>query len=144
MFRLGKPPRLPYCGVVARSPKLLTREQVEGRKAKAVRFVRDVLGDPERADEIEAEDLQHYATRRNLLLTNPRRTNMPRKRTLDDYRDEIADLKDQISDLEDQNESLQDQLDDIADIVSPPDEEEEEVEEVTEDNGDSDDYDSGN
>ena len=39
----------------------LTRAQLKSRKAKAVRFTRDVLGDPARADEIEAENLEDYA-----------------------------------------------------------------------------------
>jgi len=46
----------------------LTRPQLEGRKEKAVRFTRDVLGDPNRADEIEAESLEDYAERRNVKL----------------------------------------------------------------------------
>jgi len=38
--------------------KSLTRTQLESRKAKAVRFTRDILGVPTRADEIEAESLE--------------------------------------------------------------------------------------
>jgi hypothetical protein len=49
----------------------LTREQIQGRKDKAVRFVRDVVGDPDRAAEIEAEDVEAYAERRKLRLKNP-------------------------------------------------------------------------
>jgi len=52
---------------------LLTREQLAGRKEKAVRFVRDVLGDPERAEEIEAESLDAYARRRRIELANPKK-----------------------------------------------------------------------
>lgn len=33
-------------------PKVLTPEQLQSRKEQAVRFTRDVLGDPERAEEI--------------------------------------------------------------------------------------------
>jgi hypothetical protein len=53
--------------------KALTREQLQSRKDKAVRFVRDVLDDSERASEIEDEDLEDYAERKKLLLTNSRR-----------------------------------------------------------------------
>ena len=53
--------------------KPLTREQVQARKDKAVRFVRDVLDDPERADEIEDESLEDYAERRKFQIVNPRR-----------------------------------------------------------------------
>jgi hypothetical protein len=68
---------------VAAKPKFLTREQLEGRKEKAVRFTRDVVGDPDRADEIAEESLE-------------------------DYRAELADAKDQIAQLQDDNDDLQD------------------------------------
>ena len=50
--------------------KPLTRAQLEGRKAKAVRFTCDVRGDPERADEIDAESLEDHAERRKVKLIN--------------------------------------------------------------------------
>jgi hypothetical protein len=53
--------------------KQLTRDQVESRKEKAVRFVRDVVGDPGRAEEIEDESLEDYAERRKFVITNPKR-----------------------------------------------------------------------
>ena len=56
----------------ARAMKSLTREQVEGRKEKAVRFVRDVLDDPDRADEIEDESVEDYAERRKFQIINPK------------------------------------------------------------------------
>jgi hypothetical protein len=103
--------------------KTLTREQLQSRKDKAVRFVRDVLDDPDRADEIEDEDLEDYADGRHIELINPRRTesmaNGGNGRTKQDLLDEIADLQAE-------NQDLQDQLDAIADIVSPPEEEDEE------------------
>jgi len=56
----------------------LTREQLQGRKEKAVRFVAGVLGDPDRAAEIEEESLEDYAARRRITLLNPEKgaTNM--------------------------------------------------------------------
>ena len=36
--------------------KTLTRKQLETRKAKAVRFLRDVKEDNDRADEIDGDD----------------------------------------------------------------------------------------
>jgi hypothetical protein len=102
--------------------KSLTREQLQSRKDKAVRFVRDVLDDPERASEIEDEDLEDYADRRHIELINPRRTksmaNGGNGRTKQDLMDEIADLQAE-------NQDLQDQLDAIVDIVSPEEEDEE-------------------
>jgi hypothetical protein len=44
--------------------KTLTRERLQSRKDKVVPFVRDVIDDPERADDIEDEDLEDYAVRK--------------------------------------------------------------------------------
>ena len=49
--------------------KALTRHQLQARKEKAVRFIRDVLDDPDRADEIEDESLEEYAERRKIQIT---------------------------------------------------------------------------
>ena len=49
----------------------LSREQIQGRKDRAVRFTRDVVGDPDRAAEIEDEDVEAYAERRKLTMANP-------------------------------------------------------------------------
>jgi hypothetical protein len=101
--------------------KSLTREQLQGRKDKAVRFVRDVLDDPERADQIEAEDLEDYAARRHVELINP-----TRRKTMANGGNGRSkqDLLDEIDELQQENRDLQDQLDAIADIVSPEEEEE--------------------
>lgn len=100
-------------------PKALIPEQLQGRKEKAVRFVRDVLRDDERADEIEDESLEDYAERRKIKLLNPRGEPMATKQ----------ELFDRIKELEDENEELQSQLDEVADIVAPPEEGEGEGEE---------------
>jgi hypothetical protein len=67
MFRLPDAEAERYLPIV----KTLTRQQIQSRKAKAVRFVRDVLGDTDRADEIEEESLEDYASRRKIHLINP-------------------------------------------------------------------------
>jgi hypothetical protein len=105
--------------------KTLTSEQVQSRKDKAVRFTRDVLGDPDRADEIEDESLEDYAERRGFTITNPGKENrnMATKQ----------ELVEQVRELEEENQELQDQLDAIADIVSPEDEGDESDEEDEED-----------
>lgn len=101
-------------------PKSLTREQLQGRKDKAVRFVEDVLGDPERAAEIEDESLEDYAERRKIqIVDNPRIGACMAPSTKEE-------LKERIRELEEENDELQDALDEIADIVAPPEEEEEE------------------
>lgn len=103
--------------------KRLTRKQVQGRKEKAVRFVEDLLGDPDRADEIADESLEHYAARRRIEIINPKgRKLMATKQQLEH----------QIRDLEDENQDLQERLDEILDIVAPEEEEEEEGEELGE------------
>lgn len=106
-------------------PKALTREQLQSRKVKAARFVREVLGDPDRASEIEGESLDSYAERRKIELMNPhgnksrviheREDNMPKGESK-------AELLERIKELEEENDELQDQLDQVADIVSPSDE----------------------
>ncbi len=97
--------------------KELTRDQVQSRKDKAVRFVRDVLGDPDRAEEIAEESVEDYAQRRKFTIINPTERKarpMPTKQ----------ELEDQIRELEEENQELQDQLDTIADIVAPAEEDE--------------------
>ena len=98
--------------------KTLTRDQLQSRKEKAVRFTRDVLADPDRADEIADERLEDYAQRRKIELINPhRRTTviMAETRTR-------AELEAEVADLREENQELRDQLDAVADIVSPDDE----------------------
>ena len=107
--------------------KSLTREQVEGRKEKAVRFVRDVLDDPDRADAIADESIEDYAERRKFQIINPKRrvNSMATKQ----------DLEERISELEEENEQLQSRLDEILEIVTPPEEEDGEEEGEDEDLG---------
>jgi len=98
--------------------KTLTRKQLESRKAKAVRFTRDVLGDDDRASEIEDESLENYAERKRIQISNPRGAKhmaVPTRR----------ELVERIKELESENEDLQGQLDEIADIVAPEEDEEE-------------------
>lgn len=107
--------------------KALTREQLEDRKAKAVRFLENVLGDPDRAAEVEDESLEDYAARRRIQLVNLNRSS----RTMATKRE----LEERISELEDENQELSDQLDSIADIVAPDEEPEEEEEEYNDEQG---------
>jgi predicted RNase H-like nuclease (RuvC/YqgF family) len=123
---------------VARKAKAFTREQVQSRKDKAVQFTWDVLGDAARAQEIEAESIDDYATRRHMQLSNPneRRRNMARK-TVEDYKAEIDDLKSEIQELEEENEDLQERLDRVADIIGEDEEgDDDDDEEEDADDGD--------
>ena len=96
-----------------------------------MRFVRDVVGDPERAAEIEQEDLDDYAARKKVQIVNPSRStnSMPTSKQ----------LRQRISELEQENQDLSDQLDAIADIISPGDEDEDDDD--NDSNGDEDDDD---
>ena len=74
---------------------MLTREQVEKRQAKAVRFAADVLEDDDLADELESLTPEEYAEKKKLLI-NP--TNK-RKETKSMKRDELKQVvKDAVSD----------------------------------------------
>lgn len=53
-----------------RNGKTYTPEQVAAKQDKAVRFLRDVAGDDDKADEIEALSLEEYAEREKLHM-NP-------------------------------------------------------------------------
>ena len=97
----------------------MTRKQLESRKAKAARFARDVLEDPDRAAGIEAESFEDYAQRRRFQIRNPKGVNpvaIPTRR----------DLLNRIKELESDNEDLQSRIDEIGDIVGSDDSEEEE------------------
>ena len=95
--------------------KTLTRKQTEARKAQAVRFVRDVLGDDDKADDIEDESLEDYAEHRHIKIANPKggtRMAAPTRQQ----------LLDRVEELETENEDLQSRLDEIADIIGDDDE----------------------
>jgi|SRR5215469_1526150 len=118
-------------------PKALTRQQLQSRKDKAVRFTRDVVGDSDRAEEIEGESLEGYAERRRIQLLNPGRRDHMAKRTPEDYRTQIDDLKQQTRELEDENQALNDKLDNIADVLEPEEEDEDAATDKEDDDDDS-------
>ena len=95
--------------------KTLTRKQLEARKAQAVRFVRDVLEDDDKADDIEDESLEDYAEHRHIKLANPKGATHMAAPTR-------QELLDRIEELETENEGLQSQLDEIRDIIGDDDE----------------------
>lgn len=115
--------------------KTLTRKQLEGRREKAVRFVRDVLGDPDRADEIADENLEDYAERRQIqFVENPHGGLMPRVRLINPPRVSNSmrqmkqpnpqtgrsELLTRIRELQQENDQLQDTLDKVADLAAAP------------------------
>jgi ribonuclease E len=116
----------------------LTREQLQGRKDKAVRFTESVLRDPDRAAEIEDESLDDYADRRHIQITNP----SGRKRNM--ATTPKTDLQDRVDELEAENEALRDQLDSIAEIVAPDDTDEDVTDEEDEDDDEEEEDDDPN
>jgi hypothetical protein len=113
----------------------LTRDQLQSRKEKAVRFTRDILNDPDRADEIADESLEDYAERRHIKLINASK----RRNVIMSRGKSKADLEQEIADLQGENQELQDQLEAIADIVSPePDEAEQDLEDDADEEEDGD------
>ena len=96
--------------------KILTRDRAEARKAAAARFAENVLKDPDKADDIESEDLDDWIERKGITLINPG------KRSLEVANANMSkdELLDYIDELESENSDLQDALDSIADIVASP------------------------
>jgi hypothetical protein len=117
--------------------KQLTSDQVQSRKDRAVRFLEDVQDDPDRAAEVEDEDLESYAERRGFeIVDNPEvRTLKVANSSMN--KDELLDYVDQ---LEAENADLQDQLDAIADIVSPTPADDDTGDDHSDDGDVSDDY----
>lgn len=106
--------------------KTKTLEEVERTKQKAVRFVRDVLGDDDRAAEIEEESPEEYAERKRIqIVTNPRKETHPMPRASRSTPPTRAELRDRIEELETENQELQDKLDSIAEVVNEDDEDDE-------------------
>src|SRR5947209_3184981 len=53
------------------SKKEKTIDQAAAMQEKAIRFLRDVVGDDDKADEIEGLTVSEYADRKGLTLINP-------------------------------------------------------------------------
>ena len=61
--------------------KVKTHEQVEKMQAKAVKFLRDVVGNDDKADEIEALSLDDYAARKKVTLGNPKKSKVESRKS---------------------------------------------------------------
>jgi hypothetical protein len=103
--------------------KILTRDQAEARKAAAVRFAENVLGDFDKADDIAAESLDDWIERKKItLIGNPGRSLKMAGNGNGDPRTK-TELLDTIDDLQQQVDDLNDTLDSIMDLAGggPPD-----------------------
>ena len=101
----------------------VTYDQVEARKEKAVRFLRDVVGDDDRADEVEDESVEDYADRKGLVIKNPQRrtTDMANGDTKADLQDAIDQATQILSDAytpESSREDLAAAVGDALDALS--------------------------
>lgn len=99
--------------------KILTREQAQSRKDAAVRFAQNVLDDPDKADDIESEDLDDWIGRKRITLID--NTGKRSLKMANGNAQTKQDLLDQIADLQDENDALQSQLDAISDIICDDD-----------------------
>jgi hypothetical protein len=95
--------------------KRLTADQVQAKKDRAVQFLRDVVGDDDKADEFEDMDLDEYAERKRVQIVN--KGERSRKMANGNGRTK-QDLLDEIDELQQENEALQEQLNAISDIVA--------------------------
>ena len=57
----------------------MTYDQVATRQQKAGQFLRDVVGDDDRADEVENESVEDYADRKGLVIANAAERTQRRK-----------------------------------------------------------------
>lgn len=104
--------------------KTRTLDQIRTLQEKAVRFLRDVVGDPEKADEFEALSPEEYAEHKRIEIKNPFSVGAQhhsRRITMATTRQK---LEERIEELEAENENLQDKLDSILDIAQEEEEEE--------------------
>lgn len=108
--------------------KTRSLDQVESSQRKAARFVRDVLGDEERAQEIEDESPESYAARKRILIIK----NPAQRRIRAMAQPTKAELEDRIEELESENEELRDKLSAISDVLQ--DDEDEEADDEDEEN----------
>jgi len=96
-------------------PKQMTEEEAEVYQQKAIRGLEN-LGLEDEADDVADLTPAEYAEEKGIEILNPKRraTNMASKQ----------ELERQVRELEEENEELQGRLDEVLDIVAPPEEEE--------------------
>jgi hypothetical protein len=108
--------------------KQYTADEVQQKQDKAVKFLRDVVGDDDKASEFEDMSLDEYAQHKNIQIVNrgersPQMANGD-PRTKSELLAEIDDLNAQ--------------LDAINDVLNPPDDDDDDGDDGTEYDYDSD------
>lgn len=111
-----------------RPMKEWTLRQAETAKRRAERFLRDVLIDDIRADEVSAESIEDYAARRGFTIveSNPTRLGTPIMQNMTK-----AEMAERIEELENELDEANDKLSTIGEILG--DEEDETEEDESED-----------
>lgn len=98
-------------------PKQMTAEEAEIYQRKAIVGLEN-LELYDEADDVADLPPEQYVEEKGIQIVNPRRR--PRVMAAK------QELEERISELEEDNEELQTQLDEIMDIIAPPEEEEDE------------------
>ena len=117
---------MPENSCVPRNSK--TYDQIQRMQTKAIRFLRDVVGDSDKADKFAGMTPEEYADQKGIDIKNPNAAkgkHMRKGLTR-------AELQDRVDELEEENQTLNDKLDSILDIAS------EDVDEEDEDEDDAD------
>ncbi len=129
--------------------KTRTHRQVETAKGRAEAFARNVLKSDDQAEQIAAESVDEYATRKRITISNPARketrSHMATKQELEKIIGEqtvlIEELEDELGDLRRVVKEAADLLPDDDDEDEDEDEDESEEEDDDEDEDDDDDED---
>jgi hypothetical protein len=118
--------------------KILTRVQAETAKKRAETFLRNVLQDDDRADEVAGQSVDEWAEETGRTITEERMTNpiMETKTelqgTIDQINDLVADALDPINTREDIVDKLQ-QIDDLLNDDSDEDDSGEDLDDSDDD-----------
>ena len=89
--------------------KKRTYDEVATAKGRAERFLRNVLVDDERADEVENESVEEYAERKHILIKNPNNNYGVNKMTVKTEtveNDRLDALEERVDEIEAENVEL--------------------------------------
>jgi len=116
--------------------KFRTQDEVQTAKDRAVRFVRDVLGDEDRAEEIADESLDEYAERKGFeVIENPHQHHPRKDHIVSIQTMTKVELFERVQELEAELEDANDRLSSIGEIASGQDDDEDDDEEEGEEEG---------
>ena len=106
--------------------KSKTLDRLEAMRQKAVRFLENVVGDTDRADEFADMSNEIYADHKGIKIANPRLTPSNKFKgdaTMATKQMTRAELLERVEELEEENDILSDKLDSISAIAEDDDEE---------------------